>query len=111
MQKTNKPTIGGILMILSGALASLGALNYAVGLSNARGFGEGDMPPFVPSIIFGIPSVTTIIGVFALACGVLAIQRKRWGWSLAGSIAATVSVLPLGIAAIILIALSRDEFE
>jgi len=42
--------------------------------------------------------------------GVLSMRRKKWGWSLAGSIAGTLSVLPLGIPAIILIALSKDEF-
>ena len=110
MKKTNKPKIGGILTIISGTLASLGAVNYAIGLSQVSGLGKGDIPPFVPSIIFGVPILSVVIGVFALIGGILAILRKKWGWSLAGSIAGSLSVLPLGIPAIILIALSKDEF-
>ena len=110
MKKTNKPKIGGILTIISGAFASLGAVNYAVGLCNVRGFGQGDIPPFVPSIIFGVPILSIIIGTLALIGGILALLRKKWKWSLAGSIAGALSVLILGIPAIILIALSKDEF-
>jgi len=110
MKKTNKPKIGGIFTIVSGALASLGAVNYAVGLSGVTGLGKGDIPPFVPSIIFGVPIMSVVIGILALIGGVFAMRRKRWGWALTGSIAGTLSVLPLGIPAIILIALSKDEF-
>ena len=110
MKKTRKPVIGGILTIISGALASLGAVNYAVGLGDVSGFSKGDIPPFVPSIIFGVPILSIIIGILALIGGIVAIQRKKWKWSLAGSIAGTLSLLPLGIPAIILIALSKDEF-
>lgn len=106
----NKPKIGGILTIISGVLASLGAVNYVIGLGDISGLGKGDIPPFVPSIIFGVPTLSIIIGILALIGGVLAMRRKKWGWSLAGSIAGTLSVLPLGIPAIILIALSKDEF-
>ena len=111
MQRTNRPRIAGILTVISGILASLGAINYAVGLITARGFTKGDIPPFVPSIIFGIPVLTILIAVLALAGGVLSTRRKRWGWSLVGAIAATLSLLPLGIPALILVSLSRDEFD
>ena len=110
MKKTSNPKIGGILTIISGALASLGAVNYAIGFVDASGFGKGDIPPFVPSIIFGVPVLSIIIGILALIGGILALQRKKWKWSLAGSIAGTLSVLPLGIPAIVLIAISKDEF-
>ena len=110
MKKTSKPKIGGILTIISGALASLGAVNYAVGFVGVRGLGQGDIPPFVPSIILGVPILSIIIGILALTGGILALLRKKWKWSLTGSIAGALSVLPLGIPAIILIALSKDEF-
>ena len=110
MKKTSKALIGGILTLLSGALAIFGAMNYAVGYINARGFGQGDIPPFVPSIIFGVPLMSIVVGVLALVGGILAMRRKRWKWALAGAIAGVLSVLPLGIAAIILVAISRDEF-
>ena len=72
MKKTNKPKIGGILTIISGTLASLGAVNYAIGFGDISGLGRGDIPPFVPSIIFGVPTLSIIIGILALIGGVLA---------------------------------------
>jgi len=111
MGKTRKSIIGGILAIVSGVLGLLGAINYTVGFGDIRGLGKGDMPPFVPSIIFGMPVPSIIIAVLALVGGVFAITRKRWRWALAGAIAATLSLILLGIPAVILIAISRDEFE
>jgi len=111
MQKTKRPVVAGILTILSGALGSFGALNYAVGLIQARGFGQGDIPPFMPSIIYGVPSVSTAIAVFAVVAGIFCLRRSHWRWALAGTVAAALSMLLLGLPAVILVALSRDEFK
>jgi hypothetical protein len=111
MKKTKRPIIGGILTIFSGALGTLGIISYAIGLGDVgSGFGKGDMPPFVPSIIFGMPIPSLIIALLALVGGIFAIRRKRWRWSLTGSIAAALSLILLGIPAIVLIAISKDEF-
>ncbi|MDD4876318.1 MAG: hypothetical protein PHQ86_04205 [Dehalococcoidales bacterium] len=111
MKKTRKPIIGGILAIFSGALGLLGIINYAVGLSDISGLSKGDMPPFVPSIIFEMPVPSIIIAVLALVGGVFAITRKRWRWALTGAISATLSLILLGIPALIMIAISKDEFK
>ena len=111
MSKTKKPIIGGILTIVSGLLGLLGTASYSIGLGNVgSGFGKGDMPPFVPSIIFGMPIPAVVIALLAIVGGILAILRKRWRWSLTGSIAAVLSLIILGIPAVVLIALSKDEF-
>ncbi|MFC1962293.1 hypothetical protein ACFLWN_04565 [Chloroflexota bacterium] len=111
MSKTKKPEIGGILTIFSGILGLLGTASYTIGLGEAgSGFGKGDMPLFVPSIIFGLSLPAVAIALLAIAGGILALLRKRWRWSLAGSIAAALSLILLGIPAIVLIALSQDEF-
>lgn len=112
VKKTSKPLIGGILMMISGALGILGTMSYWIGIGEAgSGFGKGDMPPFVPSIIFGLPIPALIIALLALAGGIFALSRRKWTWSLICAIAATLSFILLGIPAIILIALSRDEFK
>jgi hypothetical protein len=109
--KTTKPVIGGILAIISGALGILGIVSYSIGFGDVgSGFGQGDMPPFVPSIIYGVPIPAILIAILAIICGIFTILRKRWRWSLAGSIAAVLSLIILGIPAVILIALSKDEF-
>ena len=111
MSKTKKPIIGGILTIISGALGMLGIASYSIGFGDVgSGFGKGDMPPFVPSIIFGMSIPALIIALLAVIGGIFALRRKNWRWSLAGSIAAVLSLIILGIPAIVLIALSKDEF-
>jgi len=111
VNKTAKPKIGGILTIFSGALGLSGIVSYTIGFGEpGSGFAKGDMPPFVPSIIFGMSIPAIAIALLAIIGGILAIKRKRWVWSLIGSIAAVLSLIILGIPAIILIALSKDEF-
>jgi len=111
MSKTRKPVIGGILTIVSGLLGLLGIASYAIGFGDVgSGFAKGDMPPFVPSIIFDMPIPATVVALLAIVGGILAILRKRWRWSLTGSIAAALSLIILGIPAVVLIAMSKDEF-
>jgi hypothetical protein len=90
----------------------LGIASYTIGFGEAgSGIGKGDMPPFVPSIIFGLPVPAIVLALLAISGGILAILRKRWRLSLAGAIAAALSLIILGIPALVLIAISRDEFE
>ncbi|MGB2814663.1 MAG: hypothetical protein WBB97_03725 [Dehalococcoidales bacterium] len=111
MIKTKRPIIGGILTIFSGLLGLSGILSYAIGFGDVgSGFAKGDMPPFVPSIIFGVSVPAIAIALLAIVGGILAVLRKRWRWSLTGSIAAVLSLIILGIPAVVLIALSKDEF-
>ena len=111
MEKTKKPIVAGILAIISGVFGLLGAINYSIGIGDVSGLGKGDMPPFVPSIVLGMPIPSIIIAILALVGGIFALQRKRWKWALAGSIAALLSFFLGGIPVIILVALSRNEFE
>ena len=112
MVKTKKPIIGGILTILSGLLGTVGIISYSIGFGDTgSGIGKGDMPPFVPSIIFGMSIPAIVIAILAVIGGVFALMRKRWRWSLAGSIAAALSLIILGVPAVVMIALSKDEFS
>ena len=65
--------------------------------------------PLVILLIIIIP--LAILPVLALVGGIYAIQRKKWGLALAGSIAAFLPFSLLGIASVVLIALSKNEFE
>jgi len=110
MKKKNRSRTGGILSIICGILALLGAVTYSFGPGDISGLGKGDIPPFVPSIIFGVPVFSVIIAILAIVGGIFALQRKKWRWALAGAIAGSLSFMLLGIPAIIYIAMSRDEF-
>jgi hypothetical protein len=98
--------------MISGALDILGTVSYWIGLGKpGSGFGQGDIPPFVPSIIFGLPVPSLILAMIALIGGIVILLRKRWILSLVSTIAAILSFMPLGIPALILVALSKDEFK
>ena len=115
MERTSKPTTAGILNIIAGALGILGALfsMLAFGLLGGMmdSYGMGYMPGFMPGMAMGMTVPSLLIAVLALVGGIFGVQRKHWGWSLAGSIAAIFAFLPLGIASTVLTAQSRGEFE
>ncbi len=122
MKKTWKPTVAGILCIISGAVAFTAFFVLVLAL-----FLLGRPLSFIPGIPVMVPVLTTNLflflaiiaittGALAMVGGIYAAQRKKWGLVLAGSIAAVLAAipffgpLPVGIIAIILVALSKDEF-
>ena len=122
MEKTRKPATAGILNIISGvfflsggfimvslvgqpvAKSVAGYVMYSMALS-----GTPDTS-FVTAIIIILSAALIAIGVISILGGVYAIKRSVWGLALAGSISTFFSPTPLGIPAIILIALSKKEF-
>lgn len=103
--KANLPSAAGILSIISGSIhISLGFLIIFLGqvtMVNTGFWGTG---------ILWIP--LTIIGTTSLIGGILALKRKLWGIALTGAILALIWPFSiLGVAAIILIVLSRQDFK
>ena len=103
MKNTWKPIAGGILAIIGGAinlLAGLGLTLFA-------------FAPFQTGLLAVGVLGTLFLGtvIVALIGGISALQRKRWGLSLAGAICAVSppSTL-LGILSVVFIAMARDEF-
>jgi len=116
MEMTSKPITVGIFDIISGALSFIWAVCLFIGFAVTSGVwtvpgGIGYIPEFVPSLILGWAIVSIIITTILLVGGIYALQRKMWGWALAGSILAIIAFLPLGIAATVLVAQSKNEFE
>ncbi|MBE9505633.1 MAG: hypothetical protein IMY84_02350 [Chloroflexi bacterium] len=103
MKNTWKPTAGGILAIIGGAINLLAGLGLTLFV----------FVPFQTGLItvgvLGALFLGTVI--VALIGGISALQRKRWGLSLAGAICAVSppSTL-LGILSIVFISMARDEF-
>lgn len=111
MKSTSRPLISGILAIISGIIGGFGILNYWIGFGpEGSGFGKGDIPPFVPSIIFGLPLPALIIALGAIIGGIIIIKKQNYRLALGGTIAAALTFLPFGIAAAVLVALSGSEF-
>jgi hypothetical protein len=104
---TAMPVIAGVLILISAGFKMLAFLA-------ALGFGIFVLiwPPggaIVAAAAVGFVIAIVLI-VFAVFGGVCALQRRRWGFALAGAIIAAVPFLPAGVAAITLVALSREEF-
>lgn len=52
-----------------------------------------------------------LLGILAITGGIFAIQRRRWGWAIAGSIGALLCNFIPGLIAVVLTAISKKEFN
>ena len=106
MQTSWKPTAAGVLAIIGGALNLLVALAVSLFMPIAAPFRYA----FLSVGAIGLLWLAT--GIIAIVGGVFALQRRRWGLSLAGAICALMppSTL-LGIASTVFVALGREEFQ
>jgi len=118
MKKTWKPTVAGILDIVAGSFGLILGLLVVLGFAAFAIFSRSDttylqqLPGAITaSVLITLAIVSLIISILAIVGGVYALKRKNWGLALAGSIAAFFGSSPLGIAAIVLTALSKNEFE
>jgi len=121
VQQTWKPTTAGILNIITGAISALEAIILIIILATIDIwlFLYDSVPaenlPIAATILNTLLIGSLILSIshtiFPIIGGVFAIRRKRWGWSLAGSIIAILAILPLGVASTIFVAMARDEFN
>ena len=109
--KTALPVVAGILTLVSGVcrlllifvLLVIGLIFAAAPRVDSR------VHPAVIIAFIGLFMLVT--GVLAVVGGVYNLKRRNWGLSLAGAIAAFLPFNLLGLASIILLAISKDEFE
>ncbi len=104
---TAMPVIAGVLILISEGFNLLAALGIVVAGSLIviwDGFNAGLILPLIliPVLFF---TVIAVIG------GIFSIQRRYWGWALAGAIIAAFPFSIFGLAAVVLLALSKDEFH
>jgi hypothetical protein len=117
MEQTSKPAIAGILIIISGVLGLIAGLGSFIGFGVVSGnFGvpTGYIPPFVPGLVMVTAIILTIMSIVTIVGGVYSLKRKIWGLALAGAIMSIFVAFPLGlalgIAAIVLLIMSANEF-
>ena len=116
MGRTPMPIVAGILDIISGVLSLLAFLGLLIA-SITTGWVAVDLAGWIPgmgiavTVVVVLTVVSFIVGSLALVGGIYALQRKNWGLALTGSVFALVPLFALGLAAIILTAISKNEFE
>ena len=99
--QTAMPVIAGVLILVSEGLKLLVALFLGfVLIWSLNGSATG--------ILIGIYLVLLAVSI---AGGIAALQRRAYGLALAGAIISALPFSLFGIAAIVLIALSRKEFS
>ena len=115
MNKKWIPTVAGALEIVAAGTAAIGtvALVFSCGIMNAVPDVKAD--PDVPvemisGLLLTIAAFVCLAGLISLVGGISAIQRKRWAWAVAGSIAALFVMPPAGICALVLVILGEGEF-
>lgn len=119
--KTWKPTTAGILNIITGAINVFCVIGLIIAITsvNLVMFLQGTVPakdlpfvaPLVSTILIILLVLSIISAIFPIVGGVFALQRRKWGWSLAGSIIAILGMFPFGVASTIFVAISKEEFE
>jgi hypothetical protein len=114
--KTWKPVIAGILCIVAGSMRLLATIIIVI-ISGVTGGLINIIwpdPPQMVSAILGFIGLFTIpflaISVIAIIGGIYALIRKSWAMAIIGCCCAVIVFWIMGIPALILIALSGDEF-
>ena len=106
MKQTGKSTAAGVLNLVSGFLSLIGAIFLILPILVYKIADDSFLDP----IFLTVAITLAVTGILGLIGGISALRRKTWGLALAGSIASIFPCFLLGIAAVILTALSRDEF-
>jgi hypothetical protein len=112
MELTLKPRVAGVLIIVTGSIVILGMLIlaflvWAFSEGMAVGFGQPSNAPLGIILVLGL--VAAVPGVVAVIGGVSALNRRQWGLALAGAICACLYFNVLGIPALVLLILSKNE--
>ena len=119
--KSKKPLIAGLLMIGSAVLAAIMGIQYLV-MDAAEiesllpALPEGITIEDIMDMIRACGVVVMIFAAIAMLGSVMAITRRRFGLAAAGSVFAILGYgyllgSVLGIIALILLLISRDEFK
>ena len=121
MNKTSKPIIAGILNIIGGIVSIaegifLVLMIFAVQSDRLLGgFFVQIYPPEIAVLVRYVYMIYSFLTLLALivqfAGGIYAIKRQKWLLVIISSAVTFMIVFPVGIPAVILAVLSRNEFE
>lgn len=115
MPQSWMPKIAGLLSIIAGSIGILGSVIAIVLFTFLNNPQNNPLPlesTFGDSMGWALIISFLVINLIAVAGGLAAVKRKLWGLALTGAICALFSLWAgvLGIASIVFLALSRNEF-
>lgn len=118
MENSNYPVVTGVLSIISsvfGVFAGTGMIIVSVifwGGISISDSNSVEVPLYMFQVVFLVIGIFFLmLAILAVIGGIFALQRRYWGLTLAGAIAAIFMFFPTGIAAIIFAGLSRQDFK
>ncbi len=118
----DRHTLGGVFSIVSGVLGILAAIGIIIfiiffGIMINAEFEDiysmemEDEFFTMMFVIYGVMGFLYIVlGILAIIGGAFSLQKKHWGFAMAGAIAASMVFYPCGIAATVFVALAKPEF-
>ena len=117
-----KSTVAGVLTVVIGGIDVLAFLGSIVVVtlfgasSRFTDYVNDQIYPMTSAFFLGWMIAAAVffavVAVLAILGGISALERKRWGLALAGSIVAIFGPWwPIGITAVVFTALGRDEFK
>ena len=111
-KKTWLSTAAGVLDIVDGCLKLLVVFGLAIVIVGAVNDSERHIEKVNPLwILVGIAVSLAILAILAVIGGIYALQRKRWGIALCGAISALLPFSLLGVAALIMTVIAREDFD
>ncbi len=121
VQKTWMPVVGGALVIVAGILAiAMGAMYMSFDASDFEDLGVALPPEFTAEDLEGMMVVCGVIlfvfAIIAIVGGSFGIRRRHFGFAIAGGVFGLLGLgflvgSLLALVGVILVALSRKEFE
>ena len=109
MTRSWMPTAAGILNIIAGVMALLGALalifvgTVTMTVPEMTAEPGDDLPlALVSGLIWGLVALSLITALLSIVGGIVALRRSGWAWPLAGAITALFSAMPIGVFALVL---------
>ena len=112
----------GVMEIVSGVISLIAFIALVIATAVTGSISQGwwgwwDYVPYTSGIdiatavLIPITIVVGIVGVLSLVGGIFALQRKKWGLVLTGSILSLFPTFILGLLAIIFTRITKNEFE
>ncbi len=118
MAETSKATVAGVCDVVAGICGLIGGVPlFVLAVVGSSVLGSVANPKLhilnlIPlALLVPLGLLCWLAGVLAIAGGIAAFNRRRWGLALAGSIAAVFGFFPVGIAAVVFTILAEPEFR